>query len=161
MSCAAIEKNAWAGQRTLFVCFYAGHGANDTEKGTVALLNSTKRGEIQGGNQFNIEAYLQGCSNEKGGYVVGLLACDRANLKECEESMIKRTNKGKKGYDIRRVNSVENTIEHIKRGTLVEDNAEQIKEGITVDNRFDFVSSSEDCQLTDEDMGTINFRPNV
>ena len=94
---------------------------------------------------------------------MGLLACDRANLRECEEILIKRTNKGKKGLieDIRRVSSVKDTIEHIKRGTLVEDNIETITDGIKVENRFDFVSSSEDCQLTDEDMNTINFRPNV
>ena len=52
--------------------------------GTVALFNSNQRGDREGGNNLPLEVILKECANE-GAYVIGLLACDRANLPKPEE----------------------------------------------------------------------------
>ena len=56
-----IENNALQGRRTLLLCFYAGHGATDLGT-TNALVNSNQRGDKEGGNQFDLERYLNICA---------------------------------------------------------------------------------------------------
>ena len=77
-----IKQNSRDGRRTLFVCFYAGHGAYDGIN-TIALLNSKER-ELEEGNQYPLEKVLRKCANLAGAYFIGLFACDRMNLPEAE-----------------------------------------------------------------------------
>ena len=56
-----IRENARQGRRTLLLCFYAGHGGTDGGT-TEALLNSNQRGYWPGGNQFDLETYLNSCA---------------------------------------------------------------------------------------------------
>ena len=52
-----IQQNASQGHKTLLLFFFAGHAAIEGIQ-TYALLNSMTRGDIEGGNQFNLERTL-------------------------------------------------------------------------------------------------------
>ena len=47
------------------------------------LLNCNQRGERSGGNnRYLLEYELRECAKQKGGYVIGLLACNRRQMPE-------------------------------------------------------------------------------
>ena len=73
-----LEQYSSQGRRTLVLCFYAGHGVTYYSK-TYALLNSNKRGNTTGGNQYPLEVML-GESAREGAYVISLIACDRVPM---------------------------------------------------------------------------------
>ena len=84
-----IRQNAQQGQRTLLLCFYAGHGVQYNNK-TRVLFNSNQRGLEHGGNQYWLESELRICAREAGLYVIKLFACDRTRLPEEVNEEVKR-----------------------------------------------------------------------
>ena len=77
-----IAQNAKHGERTLLLCFYAGHGATVDSK-TSVLLNTNDRNDWI---QFDLEDYLdEWFIKEKGTYVISLFACDRSGMLDEEE----------------------------------------------------------------------------
>ena len=80
-----MKTNAIEGRRTLLFCFYAGHGAEKGNNGTVALLNSNPATDQGPYNLWKddsclhslLEFDLRQCAKLLGAYVISLFACDR------------------------------------------------------------------------------------
>ena len=75
---AKVRANSAEGRKTLVVCFFAGHGAqNITYSATSALCNTAGKSNL---DHYELENFLRSNLVAAGAYVIGLFACSRMEV---------------------------------------------------------------------------------